>query len=227
MKRISSFAFLIFMASGCRYSRVTIPGDLNSDLNEQMSLPAEEKLKLSYNLINQNVLVPKCTSCHGNSGGVSLETYADVLKALPEIKNSVFISQTMPKKNFLTDEENRLLWNWIELGGPLQAQKPGDEPQLPEPVQPTYESINKNVFIPKCVTCHSAGNSAWQVLLTRQELLDSPLELVLPGNPEESGLVIAVERTDHKRMPPENDGYAALKADEIAAIKKWIEDGAQ
>lgn len=225
MKRISSLAFLILIISGCRYSRVTIPG--NFDLNEQMSLPAEEKLKLSYNLVKQNILVPKCASCHGTSGGVSLETYSDVLSALPKIKESVFISQTMPKKNFLTDEEKRQLWNWIEMGGPLQAQKPGEEPQLPEPIQATYESINRNVLIPKCVTCHSVGNSAYQVLLSRQELLDSPLELVLPGNPDESGLIIAIERTDYKRMPPEKDGYSALKADEIAVIRKWIEDGAE
>lgn len=225
MKRLSSFALLILIVSGCRYSRVTIPE--NFDLNEQMSLPAEEKLKLSYNLISQNILVPKCTSCHGSSGGVSLETYSEVLSALPKIKESVFITQTMPKKSFLTDDEKRQLWNWIEMGGPLQAQKPGEEPQLPEPIQATYESINKNVFVPKCVTCHSAGNSAWQVLLSRQELLDSLLELVLPGNPDESGLVIAIERTDHKRMPPEKDGYSGLKPDEIAAIRKWIEDGAE
>ncbi len=224
MKKISSFVFFVLIISGCRYSRVTFPK--NYDLNEQMNLPAEEKLKLSYNVINQAVLVPKCTACHGSSGGVSLETYSDVLRALPKIKESVFIAQTMPKKDFLTDDEKRLLWNWIEMGGPLQAQKPGEEPQLPEPIKATYVSINKNVFIPKCVTCHSAGNSAWQVLLSRQELLDSPLELVLPGNPDESGLVLAIERTDHKRMPPEKDGYSALKADEIAAIRKWIEDGA-
>lgn len=225
MKRISSFVVFILLVTGCRYSRVTIPNNL--DLNEQMSLPTEEKLKLSYNIINQNVFLLKCTSCHGNSGGVSLETYADVVKALPKIKESIFITQTMPKKNFLTDVEKRLLWNWIEMGGPLQAQNPGEEPPLPEPVQPNYESINKNVFVPKCVACHSEGHSAYQVLLSRQELLNSPLELVLPGNPDESGLIIAIERIDHKRMPPEKDGYSALTSAEIVAIRKWIEDGAQ
>lgn len=223
--KLGFFAILFLLFSGCRYSRVTIPNNL--DLNEQMSLPAEEKLKLSFNLLNQSVFLPKCVNCHGTSGGVSLESYADIVKNLPDIKNSVFIMQTMPKKEFLSDDEKRLLWNWIQMGAPFQAQKPGSEPPPPEPIQATYESINKNVFIPKCVTCHSAGNSAWQVLLSRQELLDSPLELVLPGNPEESGLMIAIERTDHKRMPPEKDGYSALKSEEIEAIRKWIADGAE
>lgn len=223
MKLSLSVIFFLFF-SGCRYSRVTIPDNL--DLNEQMSLPAEEKVKLSFNLLNQSIFLPKCVSCHGTSGGIKLESYADVVKNLFEVKRSVFITQTMPKKSFLSDEEKRLLWNWIEMGAPLQAQNPVSEPPLPEPIQATYESINKNVFAPKCVSCHSKGNSAYQVLLSHQELLDSPLELVLPGNPDESGLVIAVERSDHKRMPPEKDGYSALKADEVAAIRKWIEDGA-
>lgn len=220
---LSVIFFLLF--SGCRYSRVTIPNNL--DLNEQMNLPAEEKLKLSFNLLNQSVFLPKCVSCHGNSGGISLESYADVVKNLSEIKRSVFIAQTMPKKDFLSDEEKRLLWNWIEMGAPLQAQNPVSEPPPPEPIEASYDSINKNVFVPKCVTCHSVGNSAYQVLLSRQELLDSPLELVLPGNPDESGLMIAIERSDHKRMPPEKDGYSVLKNEEIEAIRKWIADGAE
>lgn len=223
--KLSLFVIFFLLFSGCRYSRITIPNNL--DLNEQMSLPAEEKLKLSFNLLNQAVFIPKCVSCHGTSGGLSLESYADIIKNLPDIKSSVFIMQTMPKKDFLSDAEKRLLWNWIEMGAPLQAQKPGTEPPPPEPIRATYESINKNVFIPKCVTCHSEGNSAWQVLLSRQELLDSPLELVLPGNPDESGLMIAIERTDHKRMPPEKDGYSVLKNEEIEAIRKWITDGAE
>lgn len=223
MKLSLSVIFFLFF-SGCHYSRVIIPDNL--DLNEQMSLPAEEKVKLSFNLLNQSIFLPKCVSCHGTSGDINLESYADVVKNLSEVKRSVFITQTMPKKSFLSDEEKRLLWNWIEMGAPLQAQNPVSEPQLPEPIKATYESINKNVFFPKCVSCHSEGNSAYQVLLSHQELLNSPLELVLPGNPDESGLVIAVERSDHKRMPPEKDGYSALKADEAAAIRKWIEDGA-
>lgn len=96
-----------------------------------------------------------------------------------------------------------------------------------EPIQATYESINKNIFTSRCVACHSTGNSAYQVLLSREALLNSPLELVLPGNPDESGLIIAVERSDHKRMPPEKEGYSALTSVEIEALRKWIADGAE
>lgn len=224
MNKLSSLIIFISFLVGCRYSQVM--GLNDNELNDQMNLPKEEQLKLSYNLLNQKIFQRKCTSCHGNSGGINLETYSDVVKVLPDIKRSVFITQTMPKQTFLTDEEKRLLWNWIQLGGPLQAQNPMTEPLLPEPLEPTYESINKNIFISKCTTCHSEGNSGQRILLTKAELLDSPLELVLPGNSDESGLVIAVERTDRKRMPPEKDGYSALKEDERSAIRTWIESGA-
>ncbi len=70
-------------------------------------------------------------------------------------------------------------------------------------------------------------------LVTKEDLLNSPLELVIPGNVEESGLMIAITRVDQKRMPPIKDehgnptGYSALPDLEIEAIKKWILDGAQ
>ena len=221
VKKISSFAFLILLFSGCRYSRVVL---LNSeDLNKQMSMSSEEKLKLSYNVLNQKVFLPKCVSCHGESGGVNLESYSEILKSLDLVKQSVFFTQSMPKNNFLTQDEKRLLWNWIDMDAPQQAQDPISEPPWPEPVQANYESINKNIFIPKCNSCHSTGNTGGRILLTKEDLLNSPMELVLPGNPDESGLVIAVERDDKKRMPPEKDGYAGLKDEEKIAIRKWIE----
>jgi hypothetical protein len=52
------------------------------------------------------------------------------------------------------------------------------------------------------------------------------LELVLPGNPDESGLVIAVERTDEKRMPLAKSGFSPLTPDEMTAIRNWIANGA-
>jgi mono/diheme cytochrome c family protein len=96
----------------------------------------------------------------------------------------------------------------------------------PEELKPTYDSIDKNIFQAKCVSCHRAGEDGERVSLAKQDLLNSPLELVIPGNPDESGLVIAVERTDEKRMPLAKEGYGPLSDKEKEAIRKWIEDGA-
>jgi len=115
-----------------------------------------------------------------------------------------------------------LLWTWIEMGAPEKA--PGEGPGTPpEPLEPTYASLYQNVFKPKCVTCHSPGNTGSRIPLTEEGLLNSPLELIIPGNPDESGLVVAVERNDDKRMPPAKEGYSKLKDEEKAAIRAWIE----
>lgn len=95
-----------------------------------------------------------------------------------------------------------------------------------EPILPTFESINRNIFNKSCTKCHNETSSGKRVLLDKDSLLNSPLELVLPNNPDESGLVIAIERTDKKRMPPPKEGIKALGAEAQSAVRKWIENGA-
>lgn len=116
---------------------------------------------------------------------------------------------------------------------------PGQTP-LPNPIEspmpsvlplaPNYDSIVENVFKMSCFDCHSEANAALKakgLRLTKEILLTSPKELVIPGNPDESGLVIALERTDHDRMPPQKEGYSKESAEVIAVIRKWIENGAK
>lgn len=92
----------------------------------------------------------------------------------------------------------------------------------------TFMLIKERIFSPRCFSCHSAGGSAPHVSLeTREELVDSPLEIVIPGNPDESGIIIAITRSDDKRMPPPDSGIAPLTAAEIDAIRRWIAEGAR
>lgn len=94
------------------------------------------------------------------------------------------------------------------------------------PLEATFASIQGNIFQSRCISCHSAGQSAWRVPLdTREEVLNSPRELVIPGNADESGLIIAITRSDNKRMPPAKAG-SALSQQEIEMIKQWINEGA-
>lgn len=57
-------------------------------------------------------------------------------------------------------------------------------------------------------------------------------ELVLPKDPENSGLMFAIRTKDEEgnkvkpKMPPKKHGYSPLSDEEIEAIRKWIEDGA-
>ena len=216
----------IFMLGvlGCNYTK--LKGN-DVDMNQQFNLPDEKISELSFALMAQKIFVPKCVSCHGASGNISLETYADVTRKLDLIKKSVFIEKTMPKKGSLSDEERSYLWNWIKMGAPEQQQGGGNPlPEL-EPLIATYESINRHVFQTSCKECHNPAGTGKNVGLDKESLMNSPLELIIPENPDESGLVIALERSDDKRMPPEKEGYSALKDEVKVIIRKWIENGAK
>lgn len=217
-------AFLILLSlllAGCNYTKVKGGG---IDENKIFNMPPEQKAQLSFSYVYQNVFLPKCISCHGNSGGVNLESYQAARSHLAAIKKTVFETKTMPKRGSLSFDEQAILWNWIAMGAPKDSED-GTTP-IPDPLTPTFDSISKNIFAAKCVTCHSAGNPGQRILLDKDSLLNSPLELVIPGNADESGLVVAIERTDDKRMPPAKEGYSKLSDEEITAIREWITNGA-
>lgn len=93
------------------------------------------------------------------------------------------------------------------------------------PLKPTWAAVYDNIIIEKCLDCHSGkGKGAKYPLTSWEEIANSPLELIIPGNPEESGLYIAVTRKDEKRMPSEG---APLSVEELKAIYDWIKNGAK
>lgn len=221
MVRALIFLLFVIFTSGCNYNR------LKSNQNEgNQQISQELAKKLSFAFVYNEVFSPKCVSCHGDGNKLNLQTYSTTIVKLAEIENSVFVTQTMPKQGSLTEEQKLILKGWIQAGAPEFPASPVDPPPN-ETLEPKFASIDRNIFQNRCVVCHSPGNSAKHILLTHQELLDSPRELVLPGNPDESLLVIAIERDNDKRMPPAKEGYSKLKEDEILAIRKWILNGAQ
>jgi mono/diheme cytochrome c family protein len=213
-------AALIFV--GCNYTKIK---DSPDDKNTQYNLPSGKLGELSYGLLAQKIFTPKCITCHGTSGSVNLESYSEVLRHLAQIEKSVFNEHSMPKRGSLTSEEMSYLWNWIQMGAPENAQN-GSLPPLQEPIQATFESINNRIFQTSCKDCHNSTGSGKRIPLDKESLLNSPLELVIPENPDESGLVIAIERLDGKRMPPAKAGYSPLSDEAKQAIRKWIQNGA-
>lgn len=117
--------------------------------------------------------------------------------------------------------------NYTKIKQSPEDKSLGSVDSILEPILPTYESINKNVFMVSCKDCHNPAGSGKRILFDKLSLLNSPLELVIPGDPDESGLVVALERLDGKRMPPAKEGYTALKDEQKLAIRQWIENGAK
>ena len=204
---------LLVSLGGCSFYKEKLPRD---------SFFSSDPSGVSYKQVHVRILVPHCISCHGNSGGINLESYGEVKKHLSAIERSVIIYRTMPKGGYLPPEDLGFLAAWIKSGA---AENPGNGP-VEEPLKATFVSIKKKIFESRCISCHTQEGSASSVpLATLKDLLGSPRELVIPGNSEDSGLFLAITRTDDKRMPPPGSG-SALSPKEISIIQKWIESGA-
>jgi mono/diheme cytochrome c family protein len=212
--------------SSCDYSKMMNMG--GADQVQSFQMPPEQQEQLSYAYVYQTVLYPKCTACHGSAGHVSLETYAETFASLAKIKDSVFNKGKMPKDDSLSQDQKAILWNWLHRGAPEFADPSAPPPPPPEPLSPTYDSIAKNIFQRQCLKCHGpTGHAGRKVPLDRASLLKPGNKIVIPGDPSQSELVISIERMDKKRMPPAKAGYAPLNDEEKAAIRQWIQNGAQ
>ncbi len=225
-KKILLFwSFALF--TGCGYWSGSNP-QLDS-----VPLTAEEKLTLSYESI-QPVIENRCGSCHGSADDLNLETYENLIENLPAVKRTVLETGEMPPRGRITSRELQMLRLWIEMGAPAGRQdiptptpqpSPTATPKPDNPLEPTYQSIRKQILEKRCIGCHSENGKAKHIpLVTKSDLIDSPREIVIPGNPDESGIVIALERQDDKRMPPPSK--PPLNRKQIEVIKKWIASGA-
>lgn len=129
---------------------------------------------------------------------------------------------------------------WLALPGLLVLLN-GCERELapvgpgPEPLQPTFSSIQDNILTPKCVNlgCHPpAGPMSLQKGVAYGNLVNQPsaygMPRVDPGNAENSALYLKVIGDPRvggpsARMPL---GGPPLSQEEINVIKQWIDQGA-
>lgn len=187
---------------------------------------------ISYQEVNEKVFQPKCIGCHGSSGGVNLETYKSASSHLEGIKNSTVVRRTMPRSpvKSLTKNELELVAAWVAAGGPdapLDSPTSGGGSGGGQVLEPTYESIKKQIIDRKCLSCHTAGGSAHRMPFnTKEELLDDTYEVVIPNNPDESGMLIVLKPDARKPMPPKDSSFSAVTESEKAVIREWILKGA-
>ena len=89
----------------------------------------------------------------------------------------------------------------------------------PPQLGPNFESLYANIFIPKCIGCHSSVNLKGNYDMSTFAALTSAAE-VTPGNPQASLLYTEVASG---KMPPGDP----LSSAEIQSISDWITAGAQ
>jgi uncharacterized membrane protein len=194
-----------------------------------VKVPAEMIANSSFAEVYAKVLQPKCVGCHGSQGGVNLETFGNARSFLARIRASAVMARRMPLAPVppLSEAELLTLAAWVEAGGPELPQNGAPTPNPLPRLEPTYSSIRANILVPKCITCHQPGEDAKNIpLLTRDDLLNSPHEIVLPGNPDESGIIVVTQPGARDKMPPPESGMSPLTQEEIAVIKDWITNGA-
>jgi uncharacterized membrane protein len=80
---------------------------------------------LSWERVSSEVFVPRCVECHvqtaGNTSGVSLETYEEVVGNLDLIREQALVLKSMPPEGTLTDYQQILLSDWIDAGAPREG----------------------------------------------------------------------------------------------------------
>jgi len=216
----------VLLVSSCSY---------RLEKNKQSEIAVDQAMleKVSYLEVNEKILTPKCVVCHGDSGNVNLETYSAVYGHIDKIKEVTITTSTMPKAPYpaLSEEERILLSTWIKAGAPEKALGGVETTPPPPPVEvvkPTFASIKKKILESKCNVCHSKGQIAEDVPLSSpEEMIDSPRDIVIPGDPDSSEFYLVVRPIARKIMPPKTSGIAPLNPEEVEVIKEWILKGAK
>lgn len=211
--------------SACSFQRNKQPNDTTAD-----DIPAALLNSVSYSMVSSRVFQPYCISCHGSSGGVNFESYDSAKSVLSRIQQAVFVGKTMPKapSPALGPEDSKILAAWIKAGGPEMPLNGGPDTQPSPPVlEPRFASIKSLIIDRKCLRCHSAGGLAERVPLgTLDNLLNSPLDIVIPKNADESDIVLVLQTGARKPMPPLDSGITPVSAGELQIVKEWINNGA-
>jgi uncharacterized membrane protein len=220
-----SILLLLVISYSCNYK---IEKKMDVDV---ISVSSQLRQSVSYRMVRDEVFQSKCLSCHGNSGGVNLESFGSAYQNLDGIKKTALKNKTMPKAPIsgLNRRQLEVLTAWIDAGGPEKPIGGGDgnpEP-LPTQIEANYPSIKEHILDMKCISCHTPGKPGGSIpLVTKEDLLNSPLDLVVPGDPSESGIMIVLEPGARKFMPPVDSGMSPLNEDEKNAIRVWIQNGA-
>jgi mono/diheme cytochrome c family protein len=84
----------------------------------------------------------------------------------------------------------------------------------------TFESLQSDIFEPRCVSCHSGANPDGNVDMSDYQKITADRRLVDPGHPETSLVYTEVHSGD---MP---EGGPKLSNSQIKAINDWILAGA-
>lgn len=103
---------------GCTYSVSQTGSSMPGIASPVPGTSGTPGVVLGYNSLKTQIFTPYCISCHGNSGGVNLETYASAVSSLNQIENAVVVQKSMPPSGPLSAANQALIQAWVNAGGP-------------------------------------------------------------------------------------------------------------
>ncbi len=214
----------------------------------------EQFKNFSFDFVFSAVIAPRCLECHSTEkkNRPDLTTYAKVMRFVkPDdpLNSDLYLSLQevagdMPRdRAALGPNQRALVKLWIASGAPAAAglgHVPADVPDVPMPpvrqvdVDPTYTSLNKNVFVPFCVKCHqphpdkNKGPAGGLDLTTYDKAIasraeDDDSQIIVPSKPEDSSFYDVMK----KNQMPKPKTAARLSSNVAEAIFIWIKNGAK
>ncbi len=96
-----------------------------------------------------------------------------------------------------------------------------------------YNFHVKPILSDRCFACHGPDDKARKAGLRldtpegAQEKLESGERAVVPGKPGSSELIRRITTRDPEAIMPPPESHLTLTADEIAVLRKWVEQGAE
>ncbi len=225
---------LILGLSGCNYTALHDPLPLPSEGEAEQCVPTGNlESSITYLQIRDEVLAPKCVSCHSSSfsaGGVNLDNYASAKIHASRILFTVENNQ-MPRgpNGPLLPAEKEKVFLWVTSGAPENLPTMGCDETLP-PTPPLDEEIDETgpisimpndseinfslvknrIFQLHCIGCHSQASPASGLNLENYRSVESEID------------DLDEEIAESSMPPPPRPNLSAI---ERSVIKRWIQLG--
>ena len=123
MNKSYRICLALLFVSGCNYSLERMQPETKPENNQKVIAPEQ----LTFKMINDLVLQKACLRCHSNEGGnkgrINLESYTDVFKNAHQIRLEV-AGLTMPPNAKLSEEQIKLVTDWIDVGATEKGKQP-------------------------------------------------------------------------------------------------------
>lgn len=177
-----------------------------------------EVRELNFAVVKDRVLKKNCIQCH-----LAYEDYNTVAADKEKILDAI-LTDRMPKNAPpLNDNLKSLMVAWVRAGAPA-GQLPPDRGS--DKLEPTWDSLSKKVFFPKCIQCHNPnGQAKFMDLSTRQRFFEEREYLLNNFEDVENSYLFEILTDPEEPMPPEWSDLGRLSEEELKVIKEWIEKG--